>query len=148
MIYIKNFRINNMDISSYEALIQEIEDLKQEARGCAVIVEGIRDEEALRHIGVEASFYRVGDKGVTILEICERIRDEHTQAFIFVDIDRAGEKIARKLRGYLSQLGVRINEKYRRSILRKLETEQVENIPVRLRRIESELYKSMLYRWK
>jgi len=134
-----------MDILSYEALIQEIEDLKQEAKGCAVIVEGIKDEEALRYIGLEASFYRVGDKGVTILEICEKISVDHREAFIFVDIDRAGEKIAKKLKRYLSQFGVRINEKYRRSILRKLETEQVENIPVRLKRIEAEIFKSVLY---
>ncbi len=134
-----------MDILSYEALIQEIEDLKQEAKGCAVIVEGIKDEEALRYIGVEASFYRVGDKGVTILEICEKISIDHREAFIFVDIDRAGEKIAKKLKRYLSQFGVRINEKYRRSILRKLETEQVENIPIRLKRIEAEIFKSVLY---
>ncbi len=137
-----------MNYSEYENLLQIIEELKDEASGSAVIVEGRRDEEALRFLGLEAEFFKVrGEKGVTILEICERVRENYKRAIIFVDIDRAGEAVAKRLRHYLSQMGVTIVEKYRMSLLRKLETEQVENIPVRIRRLREGFYRADLYYW-
>ena len=67
--------------------------------------------------------------------VCQRC------AIIFVDIDSAGKAVAKKLRHYLSQMGVVIVERYRLNLLSKLETEQVENIPVRIRRLRESFYR-------
>lgn len=130
-----------MDIYEYERLLGEIEKLKEVAEDCAIIVEGKRDEEALRAIGLEQDFVRVnGENGVPIVEQCERIRDGYSRALLFVDIDKAGNALAKKLRHHLSQMGVTLLERYRISILKKLETEQVEHIPTRVRRVKESLY--------
>mgnify|MGYP000048887693 CR=1 FL=1 len=131
-----------MNFSEYVSILEIIEDLKSEATSCAVIVEGKRDEEGLKAIGVEAEFFRVkGEIGTTILEICERVRENYKCAIIFVDIDRAGKAVAKKLRHYLSQMGVVTVERYRLNLLSKLETEQVENVPVRIRRLTEIFYR-------
>jgi len=130
-----------MDFYQYESLVEEIEGLKEEAEGSAIIVEGKRDKKALRFLGLDEDYVLVnGEHRVPIVEQCERIRDSYERAILFVDIDRAGNALAKKLRHHLSQMGVKLVEKYRISLLKKLDTEQVEHIPVRMQRLEEDLF--------
>jgi 5S rRNA maturation endonuclease (ribonuclease M5) len=127
-----------MNHLEYENILEELEELRESAESAAVIVEGKRDKAALRALGVRGEIYTIND-GRPLFEICEVIATKHRDAILLVDLDRAGRALASKLKRFLADMGVRVNERHRLSLLRKLDTHQVEHMYTRLKRIEEEL---------
>ncbi|NOZ76508.1 MAG: toprim domain-containing protein [Euryarchaeota archaeon] len=127
-----------MNHLEYDSLIEELEVLRESSESAAVIVEGKRDMAALRALGVRGRIYALND-GRALLETCELIAGEYRDVILMVDLDRAGRLLAAKLKRLLSEKGVRINERHRISLLRKLDTHQVEHMYTRFRRIQAEL---------
>lgn len=115
----------------YEKLLDEIEKLKEEAESAPIIVEGKKDEIALRGIGISGTFFEVSN-GMPLYEFCETVAERYSAAILFTDFDRAGRKLAQRLRAQLEQMGVKVNGRYRLSIMSKLDTHQVENLHKRL----------------
>jgi 5S rRNA maturation endonuclease (ribonuclease M5) len=127
-----------MNYLEYESILEELEDLRESAETAAVIVEGKRDAAALRALGVKGRLYTLNE-GRTLLETAEIIADRHGDIILMVDLDRAGRALAARLKRLLTYKRVRVNERYRLSLLRKLDTHQVEHMYTRFRRIQEEL---------
>jgi 5S rRNA maturation endonuclease (ribonuclease M5) len=121
----------------YEEVIEEIERLKELSIDFPIIVEGKKDERALRMLGVNGKFFFAN--AMPVYELCEIISDKFPEVILLTDLDEAGKKITKKIKALLSQKGVRINEKFRFSLLRKLNTCQVESIYSRVKKIEGQL---------
>ncbi len=133
-----------MHIRDYEGLLEYIEELKELSSDTPIIVEGKRDEEALRALGVEAEFHWVSS--VPFHEFCDEMTRRYDEVIIFTDMDRAGKKLAKRLGTALSQRSVKIHAKYRPILLGKLETHQVEDLAKRLERAEADLFRNGLWR--
>ncbi len=133
-----------MHIRDYEGLLGYIEKLKELSTDMPIIVEGKRDEEALRGFGVEAEFHWVSP--APFHEFCDEMSKRYKEVIIFTDMDKAGKKLAKRLGTSLSQRRVKVHEKFGPILLGKLETHQVENLAKRLDRTEVGLFGNGFWR--
>ncbi len=134
------FNNGKLSYAEYEELLGELDELKELSERLPIIVEGKNDEAALRSLGIGSEFY-LASNGVPFHELIENISANCKEAILLTDMDREGQLLAKKLRHHLSQRGVRINEKFRSSLLRRLSTHQVENLATRMWRVEEQFFR-------
>jgi 5S rRNA maturation endonuclease (ribonuclease M5) len=130
---------SQMNLNEFEGLLEELEKLREDSEEIPIIVEGPRDVEALRCLGVEGEFFQVS--GTPFYELCERITKGYSEVILFTDTDKAGQRLAKRLKSYFSQRGVKVRDKYRLTLLSRLDTHQVENLPKRLYKVERQFYR-------
>ena len=101
-----------------------------------VLVEGVRDERALRDLGLQGPIDLV-NRGASILERAEQIASHHRRVIVLVDWDRTGGRLARRLQDTLQRHGVHCDIRHRRDIatLTAREATTVEELPGFLRRL-------------
>jgi 5S rRNA maturation endonuclease (ribonuclease M5) len=128
-----------MNFSEFEGVIKELERLREDSEEIPIIVEGSRDVKALRCLGVEGEFFQAS--ATPFYELCDRITKGYREVILFTDTDRAGHRLAKKLKRYFSQCGIKVKERYRLSILSKLDTHQVENLSKRFYKVERQFYR-------
>ncbi len=124
-------------IIEYEAVLEELEALREFSSDHPIVVEGKRDIAALRHLGVGGRIYPISN-GTPFYEFCEDLL-EYTDVVLLTDLDRAGERLARRLKRYLGEKGVRTHERFRLNLMRKLDAHQVEDFYKRWLRIQEQM---------
>ncbi|WXG43150.1 MAG: toprim domain-containing protein [Promethearchaeati archaeon SRVP18_Atabeyarchaeia-1] len=75
------------------------------SRGVPILVEGRKDEDALKGLGVTGRIIRVSQPGKRLFEIAEELRSCET-VVILTDFDQEGEKLAKELSRHLHSWGV------------------------------------------
>ena len=79
----------------------------------AIIVEGLRDEVALRKLGVRAEIIRLSRLPLSEVAL---IASQYHDVMILTDLDRKGEELAKKLTQYLEGYKCRIDTETRREL--------------------------------
>ena len=98
-----------------EDLLELISRLREESERYPLIVEGKKDERALRGVGFEGEILRL-DKGVAIFNFCEGLRGSHEKVIVLTDWDRKGGRLARALRDGLTANGVPYDDDFRKKL--------------------------------
>ncbi len=129
-----------MNLEEFERIVEVIEELREEALTTPILVEGKRDIRALEKLGVNGEFF-CACGGKPLYETCEEIGRAYKRVILLVDMDSAGIALAKKAKHYLSQLGVQVVEKHRITLLKKLDTRQVEHLATRFERVRRELFR-------
>jgi len=113
-----------------EELITVIARLKEEGGRYPVIVEGRKDERALREMGLSGTVLRL-DTGKSVFNFCEGLRGEYDRVIILTDWDRRGGRLARALREGLMANGIAYDVELRKQIafLARKEVKDVEGLP-------------------
>lgn len=113
-----------------EELIIVIARLKEEGGRYPVIVEGRKDERALRAMGLSGTVLRL-DTGKSVFNFCEGLRGEYDRVIILTDWDRRGGRLARALREGLMANGISYDVELRKQIafLVRKEVKDVEGLP-------------------
>ncbi|WP_297063083.1 toprim domain-containing protein [Thermococcus sp.] len=93
-----------MYAENYKRFLELIDELR-EFEG-ALIVEGMRDEVALRNLGVRAEIIRLSRLPLPEVAL---IASSHGDVKILTDFDRKGEELARKLLRYLAGYPCRVD---------------------------------------
>jgi len=108
--------LQRMDCETYE----ELESVIQELDGFvdAIIVEGIRDKEALEELGITKEIVMYSSKPDT--EFVDYLSSRHKKVTILTDYDRAGKEFNKKLSIRLEHAGVKVENQYRGRIGRIL----------------------------
>ncbi|HEU16090.1 MAG TPA: hypothetical protein ENO38_00240 [Nitrososphaeria archaeon] len=83
--------------------------------GAVVLVEGSRDEKALRAAGYLGPLIKVKPLGYRARSLGETISAEYRKAVLLVDFDREGSKLARSISRELSFYGVEVDANFRES---------------------------------
>ena len=96
-----------------ESVIQEMEDFVD-----AIIVEGIRDKEALEELGITKEIVMCSSKPDT--EFIDYLCSRHKKVTILTDYDRAGKAFNKKLSARLERAGIKVANQYRGRIGRIL----------------------------
>ncbi|WP_148882568.1 toprim domain-containing protein [Thermococcus aciditolerans] len=102
-----------MYAENYKRFLELIDKLR-EFEG-ALIVEGLRDEVALRNLGVRAEIIRLSRLPLTEVAL---IASSYKEVMILTDFDRTGEELARKLLRYLEGYPCRVDAETRRELRR------------------------------
>lgn len=104
------------DRETAEKLLIELKEAG--AEGVPILVEGKRDEAALRAIGVDGNIYKLMERGVS--RIAEQIATQHNDrskkrtAIILTDPDHEGNRLASRAAYMLEQFGVHPDLKFRK----------------------------------
>ena len=130
-------RINR---AKYENIIEELERLRELSRGIPVVVEGKNDEKALRGLGITGEIYHIS-AGIPFYELCEEIAGKYKDVILFTDTDSEGQKLAKKFKGQMSQMGVRVHDRFRSNLMGKLDTHQAEHLARRLVKLKEQFTK-------
>lgn len=104
-------------------LLGEIEDSVD-----VVIVEGQRDAEALRSLGLVKPIFRDSSPGRLQADLVEEIAKNFSRVVVLTDFDEKGRDLNRKLAAKLEQRGLRVAEAYRRKVGRLLGALKVSTI--------------------
>lgn len=89
--------------------------LELSEEGVAIAVEGARDVEALRGLGVSGPLYTLAGRNmVSLADILSR----HRRVLILFDFDCRGERLAAQLTERLTERGVRVLQWARRRLSR------------------------------
>jgi len=104
--------------SHLQKLIEVIEELKYEnSLGIPIIVEGKRDVQSLRKLGIEGIIIPISK--VPIFEVVDVLVEEGIKEVILLtDFDRAGRQYAKEIVVEFESKRIKVNRSFRRDILR------------------------------
>lgn len=105
-----------MKVGRFEAeLRRALADLVREmaAEVDAVVVEGLRDREALRGLGFSGPILLASGNGRNRADFIDSIGERHRIVALLTDFDREGRALAARLRGRLERSGVRVAPEWR-----------------------------------
>ena len=122
---------------SIEDLEKIIDDLGEENRSIPIIVEGKKDIEALRKLDISGSIISV-NAGVTLIDFCDKIAQEHTDIIILTDWDRKGGYLCRTIKRNLEGR-VNCNTKYRELFAKNAMIRTLEGLPSWLETMKGKL---------
>jgi 5S rRNA maturation endonuclease (ribonuclease M5) len=94
----------------YEILTHIITELKSVNLTTPIIVEGERDEQSLRKIGLDGTILKL-NVGKSIFNFCETLTD-YEKIIILPDWDRKGHEIRDKLKHALFANGIKPDDSY------------------------------------
>lgn len=115
-----------------------MEELRTESEsGTPIIVEGRRDETALRRLGISGRIYCLKSRGESRHDFLERL-DGVREAIVLADFDREGKKLETWLYRELSQRGVKSDLKLWSRIrsLARTDVRSVEELPSFVKALE------------
>lgn len=123
-----------------EHVMKAIDELEAMSEQMPVVVEGLRDVEALRLLGIEKNVVSLS-RGMSIFALCESLSKDWDSVLILTDWDRKGGRLARKLREALMANGAKPIETIRTQLayLVKKDVKDIESLPTYLRRLRAQV---------
>ncbi|EHP88816.1 toprim domain-containing protein [Methanotorris formicicus] len=99
-------------------LMEVIEELKEEAkRDIPIIVEGKKDIESLKNLGIDGTFITVSR--TPIFEIAdELIANNIKEVILLTDFDKKGRQFAKAILDELRSRGIKVNTEIRKKIIK------------------------------
>lgn len=136
-------RLRNPRVDYYAWKMEQTEEVlqnlvNQSEAGVPVIVEGRRDESALRRLGLKGPIHCLKASGQSRYEFLERLNGSR-DIVLLTDFDREGKELTQWLYRELSQRGVRSDFTLWRRFrsLARTEVRSVEELPSFLRALEA-----------
>ena len=126
---------------SFRRLSCIIEELKIcVEQGMPILIEGKKDEEALRELGINGNFIKVSGSGLKLFEIAEMAAQSSSKVIILTDFDKKGNELAKRLSSDIQSLGSHPDLTIRRKIMgitRKY-IKDIESLPRHMHQLELE----------
>ena len=105
-------------LEKVEKIAETIASLREaSARGTLILVEGKKDVEALRNLGIEGPVLTVKTGGKSFLDVVselERVKAE--EVALLLDFDRRGRQGTTRLRHSLESVGIKANLEFWRAL--------------------------------
>jgi len=124
---------------SFKKLSCIIEELKICAeQGMPILIEGKKDEIALKNLGINGNFIKVSGSGLKLFEIAEIATESSSKVIILTDFDKKGTQLAKRLAEDIQSLGSYPNLEIRRKIMgitRKF-IKDIESLPRHMKQLE------------
>lgn len=103
-------------------VFEELENLLQEMRqrseaGVLILVEGKKDVNSLRELGIEGPVHRIPKGGKTVLHSLEELSGNEA-VIVLTDFDRRGEELNIFCKKQLQKLGIEVLSDFRKKLRR------------------------------
>jgi 2,5-diamino-6-(ribosylamino)-4(3H)-pyrimidinone 5'-phosphate reductase len=94
-----------------EKILQLLECLAEESvKGTPIIVEGKKDIETLRKLGIEGTIIAAKTGGKTFLDAVSEIEKTHVkEVVLLLDFDRRGKELTKNLKQHLEKTKIKVN---------------------------------------
>lgn len=121
-----------------ERILEVIDELEHLSNGTPIVVEGLKDVDALKRLGVKRNVISLG-KGLSIFGFCERLARRSRTVIVLTDWDRKGGKLARMLKDALEANGAKVDLdlRARLALLTKKDVKDIEGLPRYVRRLKT-----------
>lgn len=128
---------NMVDTERYERLLEVLEELDEASLHAPLIVEGKRDREALRSLGVKGDIISL-NRGQGMHEFAESVAGSHERVVLLMDWDSTGEKLQERLTREFKGMWEE-HESFRRllRVLCQKEVRDIEGLPALIRRLSA-----------
>ena len=100
-----------------EKILELFDELILANETIPIIVEGKKDEAALRKLGAKGEIIRL-NIGLSILNFCERVASNHGEVIILPDWDEKGKQLFEKLKKNFKYTNVKTVKKFWRDFKR------------------------------
>jgi 5S rRNA maturation endonuclease (ribonuclease M5) len=130
----------------YKKSIEDLEEilfeLKDENKVKPIIVEGDKDIDALRKLGIKGKIISI-NKGINLSDFCDRISHNYRNIIILTDWDRRGGHICHKVTKNLEGRVI-CNKKYREFFAKNTTIKTVEGLPSWIETIKKKIVKNFV----
>ena len=94
-----------------EQLTEALNTLAEEsAKGTTILVEGRKDVETLRNLGVQGPILTVKTGGKSFLDVISELEEQKlTKVVLLLDFDRRGKQGTNRLRRNLERTGIKVD---------------------------------------
>ena len=108
-----SFWARDARLERLEAALDELREAANE--GIPLIVEGEKDEIALRNLQLSGPIIRI-NQGMPIFTLVEGLARQHDALILLTDWDRTGGHLARLLRDACQANGIKLDERHRKAL--------------------------------
>ena len=127
---------------SFRRLTRIVEELSYRTeQGTPILIEGKKDEEALKRLGINGNIIKVSGSGLKLFEIAEKAVGSSSEVIILTDFDKKGDMLAKKLSTDIQSLGSHPDLNIRKNIMKitRRYIKDIESLPKHLKNLELEL---------
>jgi 2,5-diamino-6-(ribosylamino)-4(3H)-pyrimidinone 5'-phosphate reductase len=129
-----------------EKILKFLERLNEESvKGTPIIVEGEKDIEALRFLGIEGKIKPAKTGGKSLLDIVSEIEEMGIrEVILLLDFDRRGKELTKKLKQQLEKTDINPNLSFWRelSALVSREVKDIEGLATYMESLKRKIYNS------
>jgi 2,5-diamino-6-(ribosylamino)-4(3H)-pyrimidinone 5'-phosphate reductase len=129
-----------------EKILQILSCLAEEsAKGIPIVVEGKKDIEALRNMGIKGKMLSAKTGGKTLLDVISEIEKCRTrEVILMLDFDRRGEEWTKRLTQILEKTKIKVNTEYRHALLNLIgkDIKDVESLTTYMETLKSKICNS------
>jgi 5S rRNA maturation endonuclease (ribonuclease M5) len=124
-------------LEKFQKLIERISFESQ--RGSIIVVEGLRDKESLRKMGISGTILSLQNSRMNAIRFAEQLSDTH-DVIVLTDFDRQGVFLAKNLTRILNAQRVRTNLILWRDLRRltKSDIRSIEELPQLYQRLQTD----------
>ncbi len=126
---------------SFRRLSRIVEELSfRTEQGTPILIEGKKDEEALKKLGIEGNIIKVSGSGLKLFEVAERAVESSSEVIILTDFDKQGNILAKKLSNDIQSLGSHPDLNIRKNLMNitRRYIKDIESLPKHLKQLELE----------
>jgi 5S rRNA maturation endonuclease (ribonuclease M5) len=127
---------------SFRRLSRIVEELSRcVEQGTPILIEGKKDEEALKELGITGNIIKVSGSGLKLFEIAEKATESSSKVIILTDFDKKGEILAKKLSNDIQSLGSHPDLNIRKNIMKitRKYIKDIESLPRHIKNLELEI---------
>jgi 5S rRNA maturation endonuclease (ribonuclease M5) len=127
---------------SFRRLSRIVEELSScVEQGMPILIEGKKDEEALRELGITGNIIKVSGSGLKLFEIAEIAAKTSSKVIILTDFDKKGNILAKKLSEDIQSLGSHPDLNIRKNIIKitRRYIKDIESLPKHMKQLELEI---------
>ena len=130
---------------NFDMLIRELSLLRELADSSTIVVEGKRDAEALRSLGIDAEFYFISGSLSSINQLAESLSEKGKEVIVLTDFDSKGKQLAARLIRELHGCGkkVKVNTEVRRNLMRafnNVKIGEIEDLKSLIEKFKGDIY--------
>ncbi|MFO7792246.1 MAG: toprim domain-containing protein [Candidatus Saliniplasma sp.] len=123
-----------------------LETIREKNREIPIIVEGKKDVNALRRLGIKGRIIKI-KTSKTVFRIIEGLRKEHDEVIILTDWDRTGARLYHRVKKACKANTLSFDQNIRKRLIKytRKDIKDVESLPAflsRLRRIVKDPYEA------
>ena len=111
-------------------------------KGCLIIVEGQKDHRALRQLGINGKILMAKTSRKSFLDLISEIeKNPSRQVILFLDFDRRGKELTKRLIQHLESVRIKTNTNYWKELqaLTGRDVKDIESLPTYLRTLSKKL---------
>jgi len=109
---LRDLLLNEQQVRRFNEILEEVKELNSHI---PILVEGSKDIEALRTLGIRGEIITI-NRGMSLVELAEFIRENYGEIILLLDWDSKGKELTHRLETLLWDSGVNTHPEIRKAI--------------------------------